>query len=743
MDKRTGILQRGLDKDICKVITKLQDNLGATTDLSVTEILEAIRKSNSSLSRKPKLLLQSGIERVLDAMQQQETIQPEEEMQADVSPNESSTNLMNRKIVRSWGNANTSKERASIESPMNRLQNEQQTIASQYKSTRKHARSSSTSAEGQRASKRKPAREAPTVPTAMKLADIGGMDTEIKWLQKRLMLPLLRPERYVQRGVKIPRGILFHGPPGCGKTMLCEAFAAELGLPFLPISAPSMVSGMSGESEKQLRTHFERAISLAPCLMFIDEIDAITPKRDNAQREMEKRIVAQLLTCMDDLALEKTGGKPVIVLAATNRPDSLDPALRRPGRFDYEINIGAPSPAVREQILRVQTRRSDISADVDFTKLATMTSGFVGADLEGLVTRAGDANDERYLEALEELSRTQTSNANNVMVADQYDDVDLENPAEKDDRPPSETVKCFRAMRDVLLSPLQPDSSLNVDAITMADFLTALPTIQPSTRREGFATIPDVTWDSIGALHDIRHKLKRAIVQPIQFPEAYLRFGGIMPAGVLLYGPPGNGKTLLAKAVANESKANFISVKGPDLLNKYVGESERAVRQVFQRARSSMPCVIFFDEVDALTPHRDTAGNEATARVVNTMLIELDGEGSSRAGIHVIAATNRLHMIDSALLRPGRFGTVLHVGPPKANERVEILRTHMRGRPCEKIGTDSKQFEQYAEGCVGFSGADLGRLVFEAIESAVSRGSQELEWQDLETARQTVKPDQR
>lgn len=408
-------------------------------------------------------------------------------------------------------------------------------------------------------------------------------------------------------------------------------------MPFISISAPSLVSGMSGESEKKVRELFEEAKQLAPCLMFIDEIDAVTPKRENAQREMERRIVAQLLTCMDDLSLEKTDGKPVLIIGATNRPDSLDAALRRAGRFDREICMGVPNEKSREQILSVLCQKLNLSGDMDLKVLAKMTPGFVGADLNALTAAAGVVAIKRIFQALQdeankpvpenvndrhsaevtetiaEVAQTNGVDLSGVIKddADQMMDVDskheatqglanisiAEIPADKR----LTTIKTFLSAHPGRLS----EDDLSTLSITYDDFLVALPKIQPSSKREGFTTVPDVTWTDIGALRSIRAELQMAIVQPIKRPEIYRSVGIVAPAGVLLWGPPGCGKTLLAKAVANESRANFISVRGPELLNKYVGESERAVRQVFVRARASAPCVIFFDELDALVPRRD------------------------------------------------------------------------------------------------------------------------------------------
>lgn len=549
----------------------------------------------------------------------------------------------------------------------------------------------------------------------MSLTDLGGLDEVIEDLGDLVILPMTRPQVYLSSNVQPPRGVLLHGPPGCGKTMIANAFAAELGVPFISISAPSIVSGMSGESEKALREHFEEAKRIAPCLIFIDEIDAITPKRESAQREMEKRIVAQLLTCLDDLALEKTEGKPVIVLAATNRPDSLDAALRRGGRFDKEINMTVPSEPVREKIIRALTRKMRLADDLDFKTLAKRTPGFVGADLNDLVSTAGAAAIKRYLEILK-------SNSGEEMdIEDESDEV---SPKIKELR---------RLIMHAKENPVGEESQ--VVEVSNQDFFTALPKIQPSSKREGFATIPDTTWADIGALGGVRDELATAIVEPIRNPEVYESVGITAPTGVLLWGPPGCGKTLLAKAVANESRANFISVKGPELLNKFVGESERSVRQVFVRARSSVPCVIFFDELDALVPRRDDTVSEASARVVNTLLTELDGLGSSRQGIYVIAATNRPDIIDPAMLRPGRLETLLFVNLPSPTERVEILQTLLRNLSIEF----TEDLRKLAEDCEGFSGADLGSLLRRAGYSAIKRRDT-IKFEDFVAAKSFIRP---
>lgn len=612
---------------------------------------------------------------------------------------------MNQSIVGAWGTTTTSKPASTPKT--------ESTATSKPSKRRQHGSES--------ASKRRKADAAVdrSPPTHVSLADLGGLDEVIQELGDLVILPMTRPQVYLSSNVQPPRGVLLHGPPGCGKTMIANAFAAELGVPFIAISAPSIVSGMSGESEKALREHFDEAKRLAPCLIFIDEIDAITPKRESAQREMEKRIVAQLLTCMDEIALEKTDGKPVIVLAATNRPDSLDAALRRGGRFDKEINMTVPSEPVREQILRALTRKLRLADDLDFKTLAKRTPGFVGADLNDLVSTAGAAAIKRYLD---------------ILKSNSGDDMEMEIETEEGDDILSPKVRELRRLISHAKENPIGDETETV-FVSNADFFTALPKIQPSSKREGFATIPDTTWADIGALGGIREELTTAIVEPIKNPDVYAKVGITAPTGVLLWGPPGCGKTLLAKAVANESRANFISVKGPELLNKFVGESERAVRQVFVRARSSIPCVIFFDELDALVPRRDDTLSEASARVVNTLLTELDGLGSSRQGIYVIAATNRPDIIDPAMLRPGRLETLLFVNLPSPLERVEILQTLVRKLPIEF----SEDMRRLAEECEGYSGADLGSLLRRAGYSAIKRRDT-IQLEDFVTAKAFIRP---
>ena len=688
-----------------QVVKTLLNNQGQSDNphiqrLSASVVYEKIKRSNSSLNRKSKKLLESSIERVLELLKEEATSTDDvDSVEGDFDPTEPSkpSNGINRSIVGAWAKGSMQANDVQVSS------HDGKTDLISAPDPRKRQ------SNGEPLLKKRKA--APAIdrspPTHISLANLGGVDSIIQQLEDMIVLPLLQPEIYATAKIQPPRGILLHGPPGCGKTMIAKAFAAEVGVSFISLSAPTIVSGMSGESEKALREHFEEAKKVAPCLVFIDEIDAITPKRESAQREMEKRIVAQLLTCMDDLA-----GKAVIVIAATNRPDSLDAALRRGGRFDKEINLGVPNECVREQILRALTKDIFLPTDFDYHLLAKLTPGFVGADLNDLVSTAGSAAIKRFLETLK-------AQANEMDVDGDFSQV---------------SAKVLE-LRRLIKHAKQP--SLGVSEaifITIDDFLTALPKIQPSSKREGFATVPETTWADIGALRPVREELLTAIVEPIRSPEKYERVGITAPTGVLLWGPPGCGKTLLAKAVANESKANFISVKGPELLNKYVGESERAVRQVFVRARSSIPCVIFFDELDALVPKRDDALSESSARVVNTLLTELDGL-SSRQGIYVVAATNRPDIIDPAMLRPGRLETLLFVDLPGEDERVEILQTLSRNLSIPF--TDA--IAEIARSCHGFSGADLESLLRRAGYAAIKRNDI-IKHEDFISAKGKVRP---
>ncbi|KIW85623.1 hypothetical protein Z517_01015 [Fonsecaea pedrosoi CBS 271.37] len=708
--RRRQTLGQGLDREVYQVVRKIIDDRAQygdaqSTSLSFAVVYDEIRASNSSLNRRPKKLLEDSIQRVLETIQQDQESGSEDfvavEEEEPRQTHKPLSNKLNKSIVSAWSTSIVPVASTTKPAPTPTMESPQLATAQRLTNGEprpKKRRAANVSVD------RSP-------PTHVSLESLGGVTPVIQELRRLLVIPMSKPEIYASNKVQPPRGILLHGPPGCGKTMIANALAAELGVNFISVSATSIVSGMSGESEKALRDLFDEAKSCAPCLLFIDEIDAIAQKRETAQREMEKRIVAQLSVCMDDLTLEKTDGKPVIVLAATNRLDTLDAALRRGGRFDKEINMRVPTEPDRARILEALTKGMKMADNVDLDVLAKRTPGFVGADLNDLVLTASATAMERYLDVLQANS--------DKYIMDVDGDGDGDNHLDK--HPDAESIKSLRRLVKYIKGQSSSSEADETLLVTFEDFLTALPKIQPSALREGFATIPSTTFSSIGALDDHIRELNETVISPILDPAVYTNLGLPAWSGTLLWGPPGCGKTLLAKACANASHANFISVKGPELLNKYLGESERAVRQVFTRARSSVPVIVFFDELDALVPTRDGGvggGSEASARVVNTLLAELDGVGHSREGIYFIAATNRPDIIDPAMLRPGRLDMFLYVGLPDAEGRVEILRTL-----CKKVNglMFDESLATIARECDGFSGADLESLLRRAGLAAVRR----------------------
>ncbi|XP_063235785.1 nuclear valosin-containing protein-like [Bacillus rossius redtenbacheri] len=562
--------------------------------------------------------------------------------------------------------------------------------------------------------------------------DFAGNKEILKELSK-VILHVAQPKIYSTLGISPPRGLLLTGPPGCGKTLLAEAVAGELNVLLLKVSASELVSGVSGQSEERIRDLFKEAVSLAPCVLLLEEVDAITPNRHTAQREMERRIVCQLLSCLDDLG-RREQGHHVLIIGTTNRPDSIDPALRRAGRFDTELALGIPDVEARTEILRTVCKSLKLEPQFDYERMARLTPGYVGADLTSLARVAAINAFFRHFEntrqtlsaGIDKNQKTLKNNSSNMEISD--DDsaantgngdcavVDGEARKEKSAGNAAEENLCGWLCKQPPLS----DKQLEGLCITTQDFSVALKKVCPSAKREGFATVPDVTWEDVGALHDIRQALQIAILAPVKYSKLFASVGISAPAGVLLCGPPGCGKTLLAKAVANEAGINFISVKGPELLNMYLGESERAVRQCFQRARNSAPCVIFFDELDALCPKRSESGEGgASMRVVNQMLTEMDGvEG--RGGVFLMAATNRPDIVDPAVLRPGRLDKILYVGLPSVADKVDVLRTLTKNGTKPELSQDVSLEEISSwESCEGYSGADLAALVKEAAVVAI------------------------
>ena len=516
--------------------------------------------------------------------------------------------------------------------------------------------------------------------------DIGGLREQVQKIREMVELPLRHPELFRCLGIEPPKGVLLYGPPGTGKTLLAKAVANEANAYFIAINGPEIMSKFVGEAEERLRNVFEEAQENAPAIIFIDEIDAIAPKREDVLGEVERRVVAQLLTLMD--GLESRGN--VIVIAATNRPNAIDPALRRPGRIDREIELPVPDRNARKEILQIHTRNVPLDDDVNLDWLADVTHGFVGADLSALVKEAAMKAIRRILPQI---------------------DLDA-------DEIPPEVLERLR--------------------VTKRDFEEALKEVRPSALREVFVEVPSVRWDDVGGLEDVKLRLREAVEYPLKNRDSFEAMGIRPPRGILLYGPPGTGKTLLAKAVATESEANFISVKGPEVLSKWVGESERAIREIFTKARQAAPCIVFIDEIDAIAPRRGGDEAHVTDRVVNQLLTEMDGI-SELKDVVVIAATNRPDIIDPSLLRPGRFDRIIYVPPPDEKARLGILKVHTRGVPL----AEDVDLEEIARETENYTGADLEALVREAALVALRRNDMKptkVTMDDFREAMQSVGP---
>ena len=501
--------------------------------------------------------------------------------------------------------------------------------------------------------------------------DIGGIRDEIKKVREMIELPLRHPEIFEKLGIEAPKGVLLYGPPGTGKTLLAKAVANESNAHFISISGPEIMSKFYGESEARLREIFKEAREKAPSIIFVDEIDSIAPKREEVTGEVERRVVSQMLSLMDGL---EARGK-VIVISATNRPNAIDPALRRPGRFDREIEIKVPDKKGRQEILQIHTRNMPLSGDdqeypVNIEKIASVSHGYVGADLEYLCKEAA--------------------------------------------------MKCLRRLLPELNLEEEkiPPETLDKLIVNADDFKKALVEVTPSGMREVFIENPDVPWSKVGGLAEVKRELMEAVEWPMKFPGLYDNLGHKMPRGILLHGPSGTGKTLMAKAVATESEANFVSVRGPELLSKWVGESERGIREIFKRARQSAPCVIFFDEIDSIAPIRGAGGETAvTERVVSQLLTELDGMENMH-GVVVLAATNRADMIDPALLRPGRFDKIIQIPLPDKESRKSVIEIHSKDIPLAE-GADKVDFDKISDLTDGLSSADVASIANTAVSLVV------------------------
>ena len=496
--------------------------------------------------------------------------------------------------------------------------------------------------------------------------ELGGLKKEVQKIREMVELPMRHPELFEKIGVEAPKGVLLYGPPGTGKTLLAKAVAGETNAHFISLSGPEIMGKYYGESEERLREIFKQAEENSPSIVFIDEIDSIAPKREEVSGELEKRIVSQLLTLMDGM---KSRGK-VVVIAATNRPDSIDPALRRPGRLDREIEIGIPDAEGRHEILSIHTRGMPIDEKVDLIKISKTTHGFVGADLEVLAKEAAMRSLRRILPEI---------------------DLDEEKISKE------------------ILQKIQ---------VTSEDFMDALKEVRPSALREVQVQIPNVSWDDVGGLTELKEELREAVEWPIKHKEAFDYADVQTPKGILLHGPPGTGKTLIAKALAKMTESNFISIKGPELLSKWVGESEKGVREIFRKARQAAPCIIFLDEIDAIVPRRGSggSGSHVTENVVSQILTEIDGLEELH-NVLIIGATNRLDIVDEALLRPGRFDRIIEVPNPDSKGREQIFKIHTKKKPL----ADDVSISKLVELTDGFNGAEIAAVANRAATAALKR----------------------
>ncbi|MBP1912699.1 CDC48 family AAA ATPase [Thermococcus stetteri] len=560
--------------------------------------------------------------------------------------------------------------------------------------------------------------------------DIGGLKDVIQKVREMIELPLKHPELFEKLGIEPPKGVLLYGPPGTGKTLLAKAVANEANAHFIAINGPEIMSKYYGESEERLREVFKEAEENAPAIIFIDEIDSIAPKREETHGEVEKRVVSQLLTLMDGL---KSRGK-VIVIGATNRPDAIDPALRRPGRFDREIEVGVPDKQGRKEILQIHTRGMPIEPEFRKSRVIEILEELEKNDtyrdlVERAIRKVREAKDEEEIKrVLREIDEKLYDEVRAKLI-----DALLEELAEVThgfvgaDLAALAREAAMAALRRLINegkidfeAEYIPKEVLDELKVTRRDFYEALKMVEPSALREVLLEVPNVHWDDIGGLEDVKQELREAVEWPLKYPEAFMALGITPPKGILLYGPPGTGKTLLAKAVANESEANFIAIKGPEVLSKWVGETEKNIREIFRKARQAAPTVIFIDEIDAIAPRRGTDVNRVTDRLINQLLTEMDGI-QENSGVVVIGATNRPDIIDPALLRPGRFDRLILVPAPDEKARLEILKVHTRRVPL----AEDVSLEELAKRTEGYTGADIAAVVREAAMLAMRRALQE------------------
>ncbi|MDI9645177.1 MAG: CDC48 family AAA ATPase [Archaeoglobales archaeon] len=573
--------------------------------------------------------------------------------------------------------------------------------------------------------KEKPEEEIKRTVPNVSYEDIGGLKRELKLVREMIELPLKHPELFERLGIEPPKGVLLYGPPGTGKTLIAKAVANEVNAHFIPISGPEIMSKFYGESEQRLREIFEEAKENAPSIIFIDEIDSIAPKREEVTGEVERRVVAQLLTLMD--GLEARG--QVIVIGATNRPDAVDPALRRPGRFDREIEIGVPDREGRKEILQIHTRSMPIEPDYGRNEVLkameeiSKTGRFDKKLIEDLKKKIDKAKDENEIKNILSQDEELFKEVKLKLIDMMFDELaELTNGFVGADIAALAKEAAMHALRermekgeiDIEAEEI-PAEVISKLVVTKRDFMEALKFIEPSAMREVLVEVPNVRWEDIGGLEKAKQELREAVEWPLKYPEVFQTVNIRPPKGILLYGPPGTGKTLLAKAVANESNANFISVKGPELLSKWVGESEKHVRDMFRKARQVAPCIIFFDEIDSLAPRRGGIGDShVTERVVSQLLTELDGLEELK-DVVVIAATNRPDIVDPALLRPGRIERHVYIPPPDKNARKEIFRIHLKGKPL----AEDVNIDELAEKTEGYSGADIEAVCREAAMLAI------------------------